>query len=68
MALPSASNGGVPVGPVASTQLLFQVNVLFTSLAAYFDFSAQPRPLGRGLMQSMEAHVRHSPDSRNRIL
>ena len=62
MALPSAGNGGVPVGPVASTQLLF------TSLAAYFDFSAQPRPLGRGLMQSMEAHVRHSPDSRNRIL
>ena len=40
MALPSsAGNGGVPVGPVASTQLLF------TSLAAYFDFSAQPRPL-----------------------
>ena len=59
MALPSAGNGGVPVGPVASTQLLF------TSLAAYFDFSAQPRPLGRGLIQiqSMEAHVRHSPET-----
>ena len=54
MALPSAGNvmeasplDAVGVGPVAWTQLLF------TSLAAYFDFSAQPRLLGRGLMQSM---------------
>ena len=57
MALPSEGNvmaasplDAVGVGPVAWTQLLF------TSLAAYFDFSAQPRLLGRGLMQSMEAH------------
>ena len=43
----------VGVGPVAWTQLLF------TSLAAYFDFSAQPRLLGRGLM--LDGSSRHSP-------
>ena len=63
MALPSAGNvmeasplDAVGVGPVAWTQLLF------TSLAAYFDFSAQPRLLAiRSRTDAIDGSSRHSP-------